>query len=253
MVFRVVLVMWMETNTIFYRQGHGTSGFKWRKTGLSSMGSTATKKRDHGPVKEKAEDRLPNSMTLPWGVAKQKDLRICLAVGYNVIQLNFARCCSDGDTITGFKRIFPKYIWVYHRKRLQWTSLSTFIGFTLLACKGICETRFWVTFTHPAIEMMNSVSCTSIRGHLDSKRYSKNLVGDLYSPHQGRRNLLGFTDWKSNVVIIAVKGFEYSRVHVGVNAIIPASGARLQCLSLTQVSTSSRVLCVVNSVLAQKC
>ena len=65
--------------------------------------------------------------------------------------------------------------------------------------------------------------------------------------------MLGFTDWKSNVVIIAVKGFEYSRVHVGVNAIIPASGARLQCISLTRVSTSSRALRVVNSVLAQKC
>ena len=65
--------------------------------------------------------------------------------------------------------------------------------------------------------------------------------------------MLGFTDCKSNVVIITVKGFEYSRVHAGVNAIIPASGARLQCPSPTQVSTSSRVLCVLNSVLAQKC
>ena len=65
--------------------------------------------------------------------------------------------------------------------------------------------------------------------------------------------MLGFTDRKSNVVIIAVKGFEYSRVHMGVNAIIPASGARLQCPSPSQVSTSSRVLCVVNSGFAQKC
>ena len=40
---------------------------------------------------------------------------------------------------------------------------------------------------------------------------------------------------------------------MSVNAIIPASEMRLQCLSLTQVSTSSRVLRVVNSVLAQKC
>ena len=59
MVFRVVLVMWMVTNTIFCRQGYGTSGFKWRKTGLSSMGSTATKKRDQCRVKEKAEDSYP--------------------------------------------------------------------------------------------------------------------------------------------------------------------------------------------------
>ena len=55
---------------------------------------------------------------------------------------------------------------------------NNIIGSTLLACEGICETRFSVTFTHTVIEMMNSVSCISIRGHLDSKRYSKNLVGD---------------------------------------------------------------------------
>ena len=59
MVFRVVLIMRMATNTIFYRQGHGTSGFKWRKNGLSSMGSTAIKKRDQCPAKEKAEDSYP--------------------------------------------------------------------------------------------------------------------------------------------------------------------------------------------------
>ena len=59
MVFVVVLVMWVGTNTVFYRQSHGTSGFKWRKTGLSSMGSTATKKRDQCPTKEKAEDSYP--------------------------------------------------------------------------------------------------------------------------------------------------------------------------------------------------
>ena len=35
-----------------------------------------------------------------------------------------------------------------------------------------------MTFTHTAMEMMNSVSCISVRDHLDSKRYSKNLVGD---------------------------------------------------------------------------
>ena len=58
---------------------------------------------------------------------------------------------------------------------MQWTSLITSMGFTLLACKGICQTRFSVTFTHTAMEIMNSVS---IRDHLDSKRYSKNLVGD---------------------------------------------------------------------------
>ena len=41
---------------------------------------------------------------------------------------------------------------------------------------------------------------------------------------------------------------------MGANAIIPASGAPLQFPSPTQVSTSSRVLCVVNSVLrSQKC
>ena len=65
--------------------------------------------------------------------------------------------------------------------------------------------------------------------------------------------MLGFTDRKTNVVIIASKGFEYSRVHMGVNAIIPASETRLQCPSPTQVSTTSRVLCVAHSVLAQKC
>ena len=31
---------------------------------------------------------------------------------------------------------------------------------------------------HTAMEIMNSVSCISIWDHLDSKRYSKNLVGD---------------------------------------------------------------------------
>ena len=34
MVDNVVLVTRMATNTIFYRQDHGTSGFKWRKTGF---------------------------------------------------------------------------------------------------------------------------------------------------------------------------------------------------------------------------
>ena len=51
MVFRVVLVMWMATNTIFYRQDYATSGFKKKKTGLSNMGSRATKKRDQRPAK----------------------------------------------------------------------------------------------------------------------------------------------------------------------------------------------------------
>ena len=156
--------MWMVTNTIFYREDHITSDFKWRKTGLSSMDSTAHKATRSVSGKEESWRWLPDSMTLRWGVAKQR-IWVCLAVGYSVIQLNFACCCSDGDIITGFS--------VDHEVRVQWTSSITSIRFTLLACKGIYETRFLVTFTHTAIEMMKSVSYISLRGHFDNKRYSK--------------------------------------------------------------------------------
>ena len=47
---RAVLVTWMVINTIFGREDNVTSDFKWRKTGLSSMGWT-----DH-KASQKVED-----------------------------------------------------------------------------------------------------------------------------------------------------------------------------------------------------
>ena len=47
---RAVLVTWMVINAIFGREDHVTSDFKWRKTGLSSIGST-----DH-KASQKVED-----------------------------------------------------------------------------------------------------------------------------------------------------------------------------------------------------
>ena len=54
--------------------------------------------------------------------------------------------------------IVPNFFSIDRLVRVQWISSITSIRFTLLARKGICEARLWVTLTHTAVEMINTAT-----------------------------------------------------------------------------------------------
>ena len=59
MVDMVVLVTRMATSTIFWRQGHATSGFKQRKTEFESIRSRAHKASGSVSGEVEAKDSYP--------------------------------------------------------------------------------------------------------------------------------------------------------------------------------------------------
>ena len=126
MVDKVVLVTQMAISTIFWRQGHATSGFKQIKTEFESISSRAHKTL--GSVSGKVEVK-ESHMTLGCGVENKK-AECALKYGegsdrYHVIELKSALCWSDVEVITDNKKIVPKYVSVNPRVRVQWTSSIT--------------------------------------------------------------------------------------------------------------------------------
>ena len=73
MVDSVVLVTRMATNTIFYRQDHGTSGFKWRKTGFDREQLVREPTSHWYQCLAKCR-QSPSNMTMRRGFAKPKGL-----------------------------------------------------------------------------------------------------------------------------------------------------------------------------------